>query len=83
LVHSQQKAIEASNEILPILFHEFSITKKFHQETLHYLTNIAANNTPDYSWLYGKWMQNEVDKMRILFFKIFQTRLKIQTKTKL
>ena len=60
LALSQQKAFETSEEILEILFEEFSIDKKFHTETkLHFIQKGNEKIAPDFSWLYGKWMQNE------------------------
>ena len=60
LALSQQKALETSKTVLTILFEEFSIDKKFHTETkLHFIQKGNGKNKPDFSWLYGKWMQNE------------------------
>ncbi len=60
LALSQQKALETSKTVLTILFEEFSIDKKFHSETkLHFIQKENGKNKPDFSWLYGKWMQNE------------------------
>ncbi|QIH40148.1 VWA domain-containing protein [Flavobacterium sp. Sr18] len=60
LALSQQKAFETSEKILEILFEEFSIDKKFHTETkLHYFQKGNEKTEADFSWLYGKWMQNE------------------------
>ena len=57
---SQQKAFETSEAVLAILFEEFSIDKKFHTETKqHFIQKGNEKIAPDFSWLYGKWMQNE------------------------
>ena len=57
---SQQKAFETSDDVLAILFEEFSIDKKFHTETKqHFIQKGNEKIAPDFSWLYGKWMQNE------------------------
>ena len=57
---SQKKAFESSEMILVNLFDEFSIDKKFHaQLKQHFLEKATEKIAPDYSWLYGKWMQNE------------------------
>ena len=60
LALSQQKAFETSEAVLAILFEEFSIDKKFHAETKqHFIQKGNEKTAPDFSWLYGKWMQNE------------------------
>ena len=57
---SQQKAFETSDDVLAILFEEFSIDKKFHTETKqHFIQKGNEKIAPDFSWMYGKWMQNE------------------------
>ena len=57
---SQKKAFESSEMILVNLFDEFSIDKKFHaQLKQHFLEKATEKIAPDYSLLYGKWMQNE------------------------
>lgn len=57
---SQQKAFETSEAVLAILFEEFSIDKKFHTETKqHFIQKGNEKIAPDFSWMYGKWMQNE------------------------
>lgn len=59
---SQQKALETSEEILSILFAEFSIDADFHSKIKKHFTQKATDKiTADYSWLYGKWMQNEIE----------------------
>ena len=60
LALSQLKAFETSDDVLAILFEEFSIDKKFHTETKqHFIQKGNEKIAPDFSWLYGKWMQNE------------------------
>ncbi|MFV8343718.1 nitric oxide reductase activation protein NorD [Flavobacterium sp. XS2P39] len=63
LALSQQKAFETSDPILAVLSEEFSIDKKFHIEAKQYfIQKENGKNTPDFSWLYGKWMQNTIEK---------------------
>lgn len=60
LALSQLKAFETSDDVLAILFEEFSIDKKFHTETKqHFIQKGNEKIAPDFSWMYGKWMQNE------------------------
>ncbi len=63
LLLSRQKALESSNEILAILFDEFSLDSAFHTEARnHFIQKEKDKNAPDFSWLYGKWMQNGIEK---------------------
>jgi len=73
LKESQEKAFEASKEILEKLFEEFPISKAIHTELFNYY-NSKESDLPtgkkrkmpvDYSFLYGKWMQNNSnDKLK-------------------
>ncbi|OUD37103.1 nitric oxide reductase activation protein NorD [Flavobacterium sp. FPG59] len=77
LALSQQKAFETSETVLTILFEEFSIDKKFHTETkLHFIQKENGKNTPDFSWLYGKWMQNEIEKNSNTILENFSDKTK-------
>ena len=77
LALSQQKAFETSEEILDILFEEFSIDKKFHAETKqHFIQKENGKNAPDFSWLYGKWMQNEIEKNSNTILENFSDKTK-------
>ncbi len=56
---SQQKAFDTSQEILAIIFDEYAIDEKFHTYVKnHFIQKATAKTEPDFSWLYGKWMQN-------------------------
>ncbi len=60
---SQQKAFETSDAILKIVFEEYTIDKNFHSRAKQYFTEQATEkNTPDFSWIYGKWMQNDAEQ---------------------
>ena len=60
LLLSQQKAFETSNDVLTVLFEEFSIDKNFHTQLKnHYFQQAIEKIAADYSWIYGKWMQND------------------------
>ena len=60
LLLSQQKAFESSSDILTVLFEEFSIDKNFHTQLKHhYFQQATEKIAADYSWIYGKWMQND------------------------
>lgn len=60
LALSQQKALETSEDILAILFKEFSIDESFLANAKnHFIQKSTAKKEPDFSWLFGKWMKNE------------------------
>lgn len=62
LVLSQQKALETSDSVLTILFKEFSIDEQFLVNAKnHFIQEADAKKEPDFSWLFGKWMKNEVE----------------------
>lgn len=61
LLLSQQKALETAEEILDILFQEFAIERTFLAEAKnHFAQKATAKNEADFSWIFGKWMKNEV-----------------------
>lgn len=63
LVISQQKAQETADEVLNILFEEFPITEKIHDDAKnHFIQKRNSKIAPDFTWLYGKWMQNKTWK---------------------
>jgi nitric oxide reductase NorD protein len=58
---SQQKALETSQEILDIVFKEFSLDRQFFENAKQYfILKATAKKELDFSWLFGKWMRNEV-----------------------
>lgn len=62
LLQSQLKSLESSEEILAIIFEEFSIDKAFYLKAKQHFIQKGTEKTPaDFSWLYGKWMHNEKD----------------------
>lgn len=61
LLLSQQKALETSQEILDIVFKEFSLNRQFFENAKQYfILKATAKKELDFSWLFGKWMKNEV-----------------------
>lgn len=60
LALSQQKALETSEEILAILFQEYAIDKDFLEMAKKHFIQKSEKNVIDFSWLFGKWMKNEV-----------------------
>ncbi|MFV8327831.1 nitric oxide reductase activation protein NorD [Flavobacterium sp. ZS1P14] len=77
LALSQLKALEASQKILAILFEEFAIDAKFHSETKqHFTRKTNRKSTVDFSWIYGKWMQNETEQNRDTLLQNFSDKTK-------
>lgn len=63
LALSQQKAFESADAILKIIFEEFAIDKNFHSlAKQHFIEQATEKKAVDFSWLYGKWMKNEVEQ---------------------
>lgn len=60
---SQLKALESAPEILANLCNEFPLTTDLHKQFFEFYN---SQEVKDFSWLYGKWMQNsaeiEIDK---------------------
>jgi nitric oxide reductase NorD protein len=56
-LESQQKAEESSQNVLTELFQQFSVTKTYHEKFIQFYIN-KSKEKPDYSFVYGKWMQN-------------------------
>lgn len=62
LEESQKQAFDSSTKILEHLFNEFPITKKYYQKFIQYYTvKVKKNTSPDYSFIYGKWMKNSAE----------------------
>lgn len=60
---SQQKAFESADVILKIIFEEYAIDKDFHSRLKqHFIEQATEKKAPDFSWIYGKWMQNEPEQ---------------------
>jgi nitric oxide reductase NorD protein len=69
LAISQQKALETSEDILAVLFDEFSIDEQFLAYAKnHFIQKTDAKKQPDFSWIFGKWMKNEkaIDSENVL-----------------
>lgn len=54
---SQQKALETSPDVLLDLFEDYPIS--FHLHTYFY-SHLSASKNADFTWIYGKWMRNEI-----------------------
>jgi nitric oxide reductase NorD protein len=77
LILSQQKALDTSDEILSVLFEEFSIDRAFLANAKnHFIQKSVAKKEPDFSWLFGKWMKNEVEVDKDAELKNFSDKTK-------
>ncbi|SDX37823.1 nitric oxide reductase NorD protein [Lutibacter oricola] len=62
LTESQQKAEENSNKVLASLFEQFPVTEKYHNKFVQFYSEKQKNNTAkDFSFIYGKWMRNNLE----------------------
>ncbi len=60
-LESQQKAQETSKEVLKVLFEQFPITETYHQNFVSLYKHKATEKKPaDFSFIYGKWMRNDI-----------------------
>ena len=77
LLVSQQKALESSSQILNILFKEFAIDEQFYNDVKrHFIQKATEKKVPDFSWLYGKWMQNELEQNTETILEDFSDKVK-------
>jgi len=74
---SQKKAKETSVEVLKNLFLQFPITEKYHQKFVQFYKNKSKNEASvDYSFIYGKWMQNTPEEDSKKKLKNFTEKVK-------
>lgn len=74
---SQHKALETSSQVLKVLFDEFPLTIELHNSFKEYIDQkTSVKNTPNYTWLYGKWMRNENEEQSNKKLKNFSEQIK-------
>lgn len=74
---SQQKAAETAPQVLSILFNEFPITKELHDSfKTHINQNTLEKKSPNYTWLYGKWMRNVTEEQSTKKLNNFSEKIK-------
>ncbi|WP_456422404.1 VWA domain-containing protein [Lutibacter sp.] len=77
LLESQQKANETSSIVLETLFEQFPITKKQHKKFIQfYSENTKKNSEADFTFIYGKWMQNTPEEDSNKKLKNFTDKVK-------
>jgi len=74
---SKQRANETSSQVLNILYQEYPITKELHQTFKEEInSSTSEKNIPNYTWLYGKWMRNELEEIGDKKIKNFTDNVK-------
>ena len=74
---SQKKAEESAQTILEVLFQEYAFDPEFYFKIKDYYTQKATpKNAPDYSWLHGKWMRNEIVENNSDLLENFSDKIK-------
>lgn len=69
LEDARDNALETSEKVLQELFDQFPVTETVHDDLIQLFQKKASGkNPPDYSYIYGKWMQNdpEATKKKVL-----------------
>lgn len=62
LIESQQKAQETSSFVLESLFEQFPVAKQYHKKLEQfYQSNVKEKELADFSFIYGKWMRNNLE----------------------
>ncbi|MDF1518013.1 MAG: hypothetical protein P1P79_08710 [Lutibacter sp.] len=62
LLESQQKAQETSMVVLESMFDQFPVTKKYFELFIHfYKSKVKDETMADYTFIYGKWMRNNLE----------------------
>lgn len=83
LQQSQQKAVETAPIVLEELAKEYPVAYEWHQSFLEKLQNhaIEAKTTANLSWLYGKWMQNDMTTDKDSALEHFSDKVKTANPT--
>jgi nitric oxide reductase NorD protein len=75
---SQLKAKETSQQVLDILYDEYPVTKELHQAFAEQIiSNSSEKNSLNFTWLYGKWMQNDIEDGEDKKLKNFSEKVKV------
>jgi nitric oxide reductase NorD protein len=75
---SAKKAEDHAGKILSVLFKEYPVTETMYKDFKEKITaETPEKATPDYSWLYGKWMKNEKEETGENQLRNFTDKVKI------
>ena len=74
---SQQNALETSEKVLQSLFEQFPISKSYYQKFVAHYNDKTTEKTPvDYSFVYGKWMRNDIKDNSVERLENFTDKVK-------
>jgi nitric oxide reductase NorD protein len=74
---SQQKAEISSEKVLKVLFEQFPITESYYKGFISYYNAKASEKKPpDYTFVYGKWMRNDIKNNRVEHLENFTEDVK-------
>ncbi|MGV8945774.1 MAG: nitric oxide reductase activation protein NorD [Lutibacter sp.] len=77
LLESQQKALETSKIVLELLFEQFPITRNYHEKFIQFYKEKAKEESlADVSFIYGKWMRNNLETPSEEILKNFTDKVK-------
>jgi len=77
---SRQKALENSNKVLEQLFNEYPVTNKIHDALVkHYKNQVKDITKQDFSFIYGKWMKNNLEADSVNALENFSEKVKTKT----
>ncbi len=77
LLESQQKALDTSKMVLESLFEQFPITKNYHEKFVQFYKEKAKEEAlSDVSFIYGKWMRNNLETPSEEILKNFTDKVK-------
>ncbi|GAA3564273.1 nitric oxide reductase activation protein NorD [Snuella lapsa] len=77
LEESRQKAKATSHTVLKTLFAQFPITEKYHQEFIaHYKAKATEKQAIDDTFIYGKWMRNDITNNTVAPLENFTDQVK-------
>ena len=78
LNEAQLKANESSKLVLNKLFEDYPIAQDMYFDFVRQLQAVVSNNKPaDYTWLYGKWMQDRMENDDSSILNNFSNETKI------
>lgn len=63
LYTSREMAKNTGNDVLKVLFEQFPVTEQYFEQYIKYFKSITKKNeAEDYTFIYGKWMQNSIEE---------------------
>ena len=76
-MNNLQKVFVHADEILTVLFQEYPLTREMHEDFKNKLVEqTKEKSSPEFFWLYGKWMKNEKEETTDTQLKNFTDKVK-------